>query len=98
MEISSADTGDGEENMISHGKCISYLVALLEARQATVQRETRRTAHQDAMNLTTFSRALNEPWRSSLCARCLVYREQLYLYTPYAYSYRPFKRMLFDIK
>ena len=31
----SADAGDGEEKVISQGKCISYLVALLEACQAT---------------------------------------------------------------
>ena len=31
-----AETGDGEAvKVISQGKCISYLVALLEARQAT---------------------------------------------------------------
>ena len=32
----SAETDDGEEKMISQGKCISYLVALLVARKATV--------------------------------------------------------------
>ena len=31
----------GEEKMFSQGKCISYLVALLEARQVTVQRHGR---------------------------------------------------------
>ena len=54
-------------------------VKILEARQATVQRKTRRTAHQDVMNLTTFSRVLNHG--TVHCARCLISREQLYLYT-----------------
>ena len=47
------------------GKC---LVALLEAHQATVPMETRRTAHQDVMNVTA-------------CARYLISREKMYLYT-----------------
>ena len=59
MHVYSAETGDGEEKEISQGKCISYLVALLEACQPIVQRETRRTTHQDVMNLTSFSRVLN---------------------------------------
>ena len=33
----SADNGVGEEKVISQGKCISYLVALLEARLAAVR-------------------------------------------------------------
>ena len=78
------------DRMISQGKCISYLVALLEARQATVQRGTRRTAHQDVMNLSSFSRFLNHG--AVHCARCLISREQLYLYTIGLFLY--FKRML----
>ena len=71
----------GVEKVISRGKCTLYLVVLLEARQATAQRETQRTADQDMMDLTTCARLSSESWRSSLCARCLISREQLYLYT-----------------
>ena len=53
------------------GKC---LVALLEARQATVPMETRRTAYQDVMNLTSFSRVLNHG--AVYCARYLISREK----------------------
>ena len=38
--FSPSDTGDGEEKVISQGKCILYLVALLEAWQAIEHRET----------------------------------------------------------
>ena len=38
-----------------------------------------RTAYQDVMNLTTFSRVLNHG--TAHCAQCLISREQLYLYT-----------------
>ena len=67
-----------------------YLVVLLEARQVTVQRGIRRTAHQDVMNLTSFSKALNHGVVH--CARCLISREQLYLYTIELFLYC--KRML----
>ena len=60
----------GEEKVISQWG----LVALLEARKATVQRETRRIEPYLIFQSS-------EPWRSLLCSVSHQYREILYLYT-----------------
>ena len=75
----SANTGDGEEKVISQGKCISYLVALLEEACHASNCILSETAYQDVLNLTTYSRVLNHG--TVHCAQCLISREQLYVYT-----------------
>ena len=70
QNLVSATKIDGEVKVISKRKCISYLVAILEACH---------TDYQDAMNLTTFARVLNNG--TVHCAWCLIIVLEQYLYT-----------------